>query len=325
MTPAHAVGPTQSPSAWEAPYLRPQSLVTIASGRRLNLVCLGDGSPTVVLDAGFGNDSLVWRKVQPLLARHTRVCAFDRAGERFSDPGPIPRDVLASVTDLHELILAADIARPFVLVGHSLGGMDALLYADRYPRELAGLVLLDPGVAGTKDKFVRLTHSAEAVRRNWTHFTACAHAAETRDKDTVLSCAKQSDLTDSEFSEALNTVQLGIAAHPYLWRTLRSESEVLESTGKPTQDDHILQRAARNLGDLPIKVIMRDEASVTFGMPPNIGHQVWTVVQNADAGLAKLSSRGELVLFKGSSHWVQLDQPEETARVIFATVNVPNR
>ena len=97
---------------WAAPYLSPQRLVPITGGRRLNLYCSGQGSPAVVLDAGFGDDSLTWRKLQPLIATHRRVCAYDRAGERFSDPGPLPRDVEAATKDLHALVVAAGVPTP---------------------------------------------------------------------------------------------------------------------------------------------------------------------------------------------------------------------
>ncbi|HEV8491931.1 MAG TPA: alpha/beta hydrolase, partial [Candidatus Angelobacter sp.] len=72
------------------PYLAPQRLVRVGERRTINLICLGSGSPTVILTAGLGSWSIVWRRVQPTLAQSTRVCAWDPAGFGFSDPGSEP-------------------------------------------------------------------------------------------------------------------------------------------------------------------------------------------------------------------------------------------
>jgi pimeloyl-ACP methyl ester carboxylesterase len=126
-----------------APYLHAQRLVDIG-GRRLNLYCIGRGSPAVILDAGAGDTAFTWRKVQPAIARFTRVCSYDRAGLGFSDGGPVPRDANAAVHDLHTLLQRAGISPPYVLVGHSEAGFYEPLYADRYPAQVAGMVLVDP-------------------------------------------------------------------------------------------------------------------------------------------------------------------------------------
>ncbi len=125
------------------PYIHPQRLVDVG-GHKLNLYCTGHGSPSVILDAGGGQTMLTWSKVQPAIAKFTRVCSFDRASMGFSGDGPLPRDANAIVTDLHTLLQRANIAPPYVLVGHSDGGLYALLYADRYLPDVAGMVLVDP-------------------------------------------------------------------------------------------------------------------------------------------------------------------------------------
>src|SRR5664279_478354 len=111
-------------------YARPASLVDIG-GRKLNLRCSGSGAPTVILESGANADSLTWFKVQPLLARSTTVCSYDRAGYGFSDDGPMPRDIDADSADLHALIHAAHLALPAILVGHSLGTNIVRRYADK--------------------------------------------------------------------------------------------------------------------------------------------------------------------------------------------------
>jgi pimeloyl-ACP methyl ester carboxylesterase len=128
-------------------YLEPGQLVDIG-GRRINLDCTGSGTPTVVLMAGISSWSPVWYKTQPVIAQTTRVCAFDRASFGFSDPAPRPQVLSDTVNDLHAALTAAALPGPYVLVGHSLGGVEARLYAQRWPRDVAGMILLDTSPAG---------------------------------------------------------------------------------------------------------------------------------------------------------------------------------
>jgi pimeloyl-ACP methyl ester carboxylesterase len=111
---------------------------------RVHLNCLGQGSPTVVLDGGWGYTSVEWSGwVQPEVAEHTRVCAYDRAGMGWSEPGPSPLDANWVASELHTLLQEADEEGPYVLVGHSLAGLYSCIYAKRYPEEVAGMVLVD--------------------------------------------------------------------------------------------------------------------------------------------------------------------------------------
>lgn len=111
-------------------------------GHRLHLDCHGTGGPTVVLQNGLGEISASWIRITGQVARNTRVCAYDRAGQGWSEDAGGPQDGLAAAEDLHTLLARAHEAGPFVLVGHSTGAY-ALIYAARYPQQVAGLVLLD--------------------------------------------------------------------------------------------------------------------------------------------------------------------------------------
>jgi pimeloyl-ACP methyl ester carboxylesterase len=112
-------------------------------GRSLHLSCSGTGSPTVVLVSGTGEMSASWARVQTPLSETTRVCAYDRAGQGWSDDAPHPQDAVDIAKDLHALLVAAGENGPFVLAGHSLGGVYSMAYAARYPTDVAGMVLLD--------------------------------------------------------------------------------------------------------------------------------------------------------------------------------------
>jgi pimeloyl-ACP methyl ester carboxylesterase len=127
-------------------------------GYRLAFHCTGEGSPTVILETGLGAPSEDWVPVQQEIANLTRVCRFDRAGRGKSDPPPTttPRTCADMVADLRALLHNAGIPAPYVLVGNSLGGMNARLYAHRHPEEVAGLVLVD---GSHQDQFTRISEA----------------------------------------------------------------------------------------------------------------------------------------------------------------------
>ena len=143
-------------------YAKPQRLVELRDGRKIHLFCLGKGSPTVILTAGGGDWAAGWGKVQAPIARKTRVCAWDRAGFGFSDPSSAPQDVSHTTTDLEEAFKRAKIDGPYVLVGHSTGGYESLLFADRHPRQVLGMSAHRP--IPSRPRQTRKTRGAE-VRR----------------------------------------------------------------------------------------------------------------------------------------------------------------
>jgi pimeloyl-ACP methyl ester carboxylesterase len=120
----------------------PGRLVDVG-GHRLHLNCAGSGTPTVVLDSGAGGWSIYWAEVQERVSDVTRVCSYDRAGYGWSEPGPKPRIGHRFAEELNALLVNSGTPGPYVLVGHSLGGYVVRLYADRYPEEVAGVVLVE--------------------------------------------------------------------------------------------------------------------------------------------------------------------------------------
>jgi len=112
-------------------------------GHRLHLSCTGTGRPTVVLESGLGEMSASWARIVSDVSPTTRVCAYDRAGQGWSDDVDEPQDAVTIATDLHTLLQRAGEAGPYVLVGHSAGGPYVMTYAAHYPDEVAGMVLLD--------------------------------------------------------------------------------------------------------------------------------------------------------------------------------------
>jgi pimeloyl-ACP methyl ester carboxylesterase len=153
-------------------------------GYRLALYAMGQGVPPVVLDAGQGHSAQTWTHVQAAVANFTHVCAYDRAGLGQSDKSPFPRTSPQIVAELRTLLHYAQYAGPFILVGHSFGGLNMQCFALHHPREVAGLLLIDPPFPD----FITGLHQL-LTPDQWTHYLSLGAA----DPEGVT-------LTDAEMS-----------------------------------------------------------------------------------------------------------------------------
>ena len=133
---------TVSEATESNPYLASGRLVDVG-GHQMHLECTGSGSPTVVLEPGAGGTSASMGWVAPAVANQTRVCVYDRAGRGASEPANGPQDGARIATDLHTLLHRAGVPGPYVLAGHSFGGLYVRIFTAHYPDEVAGLVLID--------------------------------------------------------------------------------------------------------------------------------------------------------------------------------------
>ena len=164
---AQGAAPSQAEVSEQiTPYLKPQLVVPIAEGRTINLVCLGHGSPTVVLTAGLGGWSWVWYRIQSPLSRRTRVCAWDPARLGFSSPSPELEDALHVTEDLEEALKRADIGGPYVMVAHSAAAYVAIRFADQHPRTVVGMVLVDPAIPD-QDAVRNVSHQNSRRSETW--------------------------------------------------------------------------------------------------------------------------------------------------------------
>ena len=146
------------------------SLFDVGDGRQLYLACQGEGSPTVVMEAGGAGHSGSWRFVQPDVSTFTRVCAYDRSGTGRSSSVPPRGTVPASAEELHTLLEAAAVPSPYVLVGHSLGGIIVRQFATEYPNEIAGIVLVDTSQGDIRARFQEVLTPEE-----WQRYSSPSH------------------------------------------------------------------------------------------------------------------------------------------------------
>lgn len=302
----HPAPPQRMPDT----YARAAKLVDLGHGRHLNLRCSGSGPQTVMLEAGAIANSSTWYKVQPLLAAHARVCAYDRAGFGFSSEGPLPRNLDADVADLHALIHRAGLTTPLVMVGHSLGSNIVRKYASRYPADVGAMVLIDPP-AQDIGRFApdwQKDEDALSVQR-FAFLHRCEAAAEKHElpsSDAELShCLGKADpLASAE----LNAVNLALKSKPAFWHTVLS---VL-------QDNALVFKqpvAAREThGSMPLIVL--SAANTYTDALPRDRKGLEEARSHTQAQIVATSSHGTLVHVPDTSHDIQIDKPEAVAKAV---------
>jgi hypothetical protein len=131
-------------------------------GFRMHIFCAGRQSPTVILDSGLGDSYIAWQNVQLEIAKFVEVCSYDRAGMGYSDPSSRPRTSRVFAEELHDLLLAAGLPPPYILVGHSMAGFNVRLYAAQYRHEVAGMVLVVASHPNQLERFPPALHAMNA-------------------------------------------------------------------------------------------------------------------------------------------------------------------
>jgi pimeloyl-ACP methyl ester carboxylesterase len=265
---------------------------------RLHLQCMGDGSPTVVLEAGLSTCLLDWSKVMPEVAGLTRVCAYDRAGHGWSDRGPKPRTSQRLADELHSLLWNAGIDGPYVLVGHSYGGQIVRIFAVRYPDEVAGLVLVDSSHENQRFRVPRGPLAGRIIDAfRWQLYRLRPILARLG----WLRLRQQPNGVVEELAPELQPTAraVGLFSTAYDW--LLDEGPVIELS-------EALLRAARPLPQVPLGVLSAHyRVTPPRGVTPEQMDQVWMGLQSE---LAQLLPDGRQIITEKSGHFIMLDEPE---------------
>jgi pimeloyl-ACP methyl ester carboxylesterase len=271
------------------------AMIEIA-GRRFHVQLRGEGAPTVVFDAPLGASSLGWELVAPEVATFTRTFVFDRGGYGWSDPGPEPRSSGQIVAELHELLERSHVAKPYVLVGASVGACNARLFAFRYPGEVAGLVLVDPA---HEDQFSRMSSDKRPPMFPLRLFQGAARLGVLRLAGMPVDIA------------GLNVLgpDLQPAARAVGFRTDAVDAIVDETAALDIGFEEVRQArkaaGAVPLADLPVIVLTHHSEDPV----PEADAAAYATWVELHAELAKESSRGRQVIVPKSGHFIAVDQP----------------
>jgi pimeloyl-ACP methyl ester carboxylesterase len=270
------------------------------NGHQMRIACTGSGSPTIVLDAGLGNDGLIWGGVQPALAKTTRVCSYDRAGFGWSDALPPPRDADHIADELHGLLAAAKIDGPIVLMGHSIAGMYIRDYATRYPAEVAGLIFVD---GSTPLQEQNPAFKAAFAKKPFDWIQTLQRRALFSMGIPRLSGACSRGFPG--FDARAARLQAEDLCH-LQWNAIDAEMESFDRSGMETVH-------TGPYGALPVLIFSQDTAKATAGDEPPDVAKAWNQMQE---DLKKLSTRSRRIIAKGSTHYVQLDRSELIEREV---------
>lgn len=267
-------------------YPPPGQMVDVG-GYRLHLNCTGTGSPTVVIDAGWGDWSLMWSWVQGKVTKTTQVCTYDRAGMGYSEAGPLPRNAKQFAQELHTLLVQANIAGPYVMVGHSLGGLPVRVFVHEYPTEVGGVVLIESmGPGPMKQPATEIKPQTPSQTRGVSLPVLLARIGLVRLLTGPLeSLPPEARSAYAAFSVTPRSVQA--------W----------EDEGRGIPESMAQADAVRTFGDLPLIVL-------TGGLNQQAGWQTMQVE------LLQLSSNSQQIMVDDSGHAIQIDQPEAAVGVI---------
>jgi pimeloyl-ACP methyl ester carboxylesterase len=304
----------------------PGQLIDVGS-HRLHLHCQGAGVPAVVFDAALGASSLSWTYVLPEVASFARACAVDRAGFAWSDAGPLPRTTPRIVEELRKVLTSARIPPPYVLVGHSFGGLTARLFLHRHPEDVAGLVLLDPAYpedwtppAPALGALVRrgvqlCRYGRLAARCDITGLVAgLARAGAPGGARVAAFLASRGALrrVDEELMAPAAKLPADVRA---IAQRFWTQAKFFEALGSQIESIGISAAAipvGQDFGDVPL-VVVSGETNSDAGQ---LGRQ---------ARLAARSTRGRHVVAEGSGHWIPLDRPDVVVEVIREVVAATRR
>jgi Predicted hydrolases or acyltransferases (alpha/beta hydrolase superfamily) len=322
-----AVASEKSDSTDFSVYTKPQHLVEVEPGRRLNLVCSGKGSPTVVFDIGVGDPAGDWSLVQPKVATFTRACSYDRAGIGFSDGSAGHGSSAEIVADLKRMLAKASIDPPYILVGQSYGGMNVRLYYYLHPEEVKGLVLVEPAHEDQDEGFRMLSPRALS-RTDWVALREpgrlsrekCIEAASRdalHERDKFKDCVVDPPKT---LPDAVKPMWLNMQFSEKFQRAQGAEEEAVFAESVQQLRTH-----RRGFGNLPVIVLSRsaDDRPLRDWETKHLRAARYQFWLDLHRGLADSSSRGEQRIVPKSDHLLMLSQPEAVVTAVkdvFTTV-----
>jgi pimeloyl-ACP methyl ester carboxylesterase len=290
-------------------FAAPGALIDVG-GRRLHCRCAGTGGPVVVFEAGIAASSLSWSLVQPDVARLTRTCSYDRAGLAWSDPGERCRSIPGFVTELQRLLVCARLPPPYVLVGHSFGGMIIRAFARDYPADVVGLVFVD---TLHPEEWLNLSSEQRRMLRGGIFLSRIgsmlAYTGVVRLCLSLLSGGAAGP--PRRFSRLFGSTAAALLEH-IVGEVQKLPAEILPAVQAHWSHPRAFRAMAQHLAALPS---CAEEISRKADGLVNVPIVVLSAAHRAarwlaaDAALARTSPDGRHLVSAHAGHWIQLDDP----------------
>ncbi len=291
----------------------PGKLVDIG-GYSLHINCIGEGDQTVVLEAGHAGNCLEWALVQEEVSQFTRVCSYDRAGYGWSEESPYPRTSEQMVLELHTLLTKAQVPTPYVLVGHSLGGVNIRLYAYRYPDEVSGIILVD---SSHENQEARLPPESKKY--------FCFEYPKIAEFFTSMGIHRlmmqmsqtQSRLKLSNYPDWVQKAYLAKLSSTKCIRTAGKENSAF------TESLSQLKNAQFSFGDKPLIVLTAGKciSNEGYGFDQKWLDQSFKVWKELQKELVTQSTKGKQIIAEHSDHQITRNQPEIIIDAIKELIN----
>jgi pimeloyl-ACP methyl ester carboxylesterase len=277
----------------------PGRLVDVGGGGvgiNMHIYCTGEGNPTVVLDAGANGGTMSWAKVQEQVSNHTRVCSYDRAGMSWSEPGPKPRTFMRIADELHALLQTAGEEGPYVLVGHSVGAHTIRFFAQEYPTDIAGIVLVDP--AHEKILSTELIPVIQELQRTYVGYAHGGFWRYVLNPDFIMG-VEGPDVP----LEIINNLEV-----VYSSKSLNTAADELAA----------MYETVHALNATNVRGAWNDRPAIVLSADNEIAHLTGALERHKE--LAFLSTRGEHILVP-SGHNIHYEHPDIVAEAILKIVN----
>lgn len=283
-------------------------------GYKLHAYCSGEGKPSVILDAGFSCFSIVWELVQPRIADFTHVCSYDRAGLGWSDTSPLLRTSANMVKELHLLLEKQETPKPYILVGHSFGGIIMQLYANTYPDEVFGLVLVDSShelLIEKSAEFAKSSYQFLPYGQSYLHKFLYACNMEAFANFIGIRLHYMYSLVKNGIATIPTELRARFCARLFSIRALWTQAQEAQHIGESHRQ---LAQSRSSFADKPIIVISRgkaiDDKTDHKKMHLYLTHAHEAVWHTLQKNLAAKSSRAQHIIATQSGHTILWAEPE---------------
>jgi len=302
----------------------PPGRLVAANGTRLYVRVQGKGNPAIVIETALGSPSAEWWHVQDLLAETTTVVTYDRAGYGWSRPGAFPRSSRQIVNELHSLLQVVGVPSPYLMVGHSQGGLYAQLFGRLHPDEVAGAVFLDP-VSSDNQRF-KAELKPDVYRLSGIDRTAAPDSVNTLRRLGLIRPLRST----IERRLLPHQARLPAATREVIWQHYALNKAHKAMMSERQQNDTPANssdvRASGVFPHVPVKVIyhsprrMVREMTMLGGLQRDEAEEVESIWQQLVRAYLKLSPHGEWILAPESGHYIHLDEPDLVVREIRSMV-----